>query len=77
MIMIYLDFAQTSLVHLTYCRLVMTYCDTDLSQRWLSLRRAAWWQEAITWTNIDYPSCSAAFTWEQFNIKYPGHYHVQ
>ena len=42
-----------SLNVLTHCGLVMPYGDRDLGQHWLRWWLAAWWDQAITWTNVD------------------------
>ena len=41
---------------LTHCGLVTLYSDIYLGQHWLRQWLAAWRHQAITWTNVDFPS---------------------
>ena len=41
---------------LTYCGLMTPYGDRDLGQHWLRQWLVAWRHQAITWTNVDFPS---------------------
>ena len=40
----------------THWGLVTPYGNTDLGQHWLRYWLVAWWQQAITWTNVDLSS---------------------
>ena len=43
----------------THCGMVMPYGDIELGQHWLRAWFVAWWHQAITWTNVDWPSVSS------------------
>ena len=44
---------------LTHRALVMPYRGLELAQHWLRQWLIAWWQQAITWSDVDLPSARA------------------
>ena len=45
---------RTIISPLTHCGLVTPYGDIDLGQHWLKKSLVAWWNQAITWANVDF-----------------------
>ena len=51
------EFTVQSLMMQIFClTFVMPYDDIDLSQHWVRQWLVAWWDQAITWTNVNLPS---------------------